>query len=314
MRSCVVLGAGASLANALHFRGQRMRETRPPLDTTFFDVVAARSIAISGPLQAYLSNALRLNPDDLGGQRMERVFADVFYDFTDAPGTKGYLDAYIDLVDLYLRVIRETTNWLSGDSRTGAPIGRLLAAAAAKADELDIITFNHDLVIENEIQRRAQLRARWCLDECYGSMSTSLTTLLPPAGTPVFQLHRSGSCDHGRPIRLLKLHGSLNWVVRLNSTRPTAGLLSGQQAPTPRLLARRQLPNRVSFVRRGGGRGRQKWNLWPLVVPPVYREAGSTGEHASGMDRRPRCAPNGRPRDRLRLLAAVRRHRSRKGL
>lgn len=124
---------------------------------------------------------------------MERVFADVFYDFTDTPNDRGYLDAYIDLIDLYLRVIRETTNWLSGDNRTGAPVGRLLAAAAAQAGDLDIVTFNHDLVIENEIQRRAQLRTRWCLDECYGSMSPSLNTLMPAGGTPVFQLHRAGA-------------------------------------------------------------------------------------------------------------------------
>src|SRR5207249_11368326 len=32
-----------------------------------------------------------------------------------------------------------------------------------------ILTFNHDLVIENEIFRRSQLVGRWCLDEGYGS-------------------------------------------------------------------------------------------------------------------------------------------------
>ena len=72
--------------------------------------------------------------------------------------------AYADLVNLYLQVIRETTNWLSEDGRRGAPIGRLLADAASASESLTIVTFNHDLVIENEINRRAHLRRRWCLD------------------------------------------------------------------------------------------------------------------------------------------------------
>jgi hypothetical protein len=35
MHICLVLGAGASLANAQYFRPQRQQDTHPPLDTTF---------------------------------------------------------------------------------------------------------------------------------------------------------------------------------------------------------------------------------------------------------------------------------------
>ena len=255
-----------------------MRDTLPPLDTTFFEVVHARSIAISGPLKKYFERTLNIDAAALTNSRMEGIFADVFYDFGEAPTDRSVLDAYVDLIDLYLRVIRETTNWLCEDSRTGAPIGRLLAAAAKPADELDVITFNHDLVIENEIARRAQLRQRWCLDQCYGSMSGKLNRLLPSSkSTSIFQLHRDGCCDHSKPVRLLKLHGSLNWVVRLNGKRPTAGLLSGTQTPDAHLLCRRQLRGSEAFVRKAPGRGRQRWNLWPLVVPPVYAKQALRG-------------------------------------
>lgn len=255
-----------------------MRETRPPLDTTFFEVVQARSIALSVPLRTYLQSVLDVDVAHIDDLRMEQVFADVFYDFGEAPQTKSFRDAYIDLVDLYLRVIRETTNWLCADQRRGAPIGQLLAAAAKHADELDIITFNHDLVIENEIVRRSHLRQRWCLDQGYGRMQSSLSLLLPTAAsTPTFPLHRAGGCDHDRPIRILKLHGSLNWVVRLNSKRPTSGLLSGSQVPKAHLSARRQLEGRETYVRKQSGRGRQRWTLWPLVVPPVYAKQALRG-------------------------------------
>lgn len=99
--------------------------------------------------------------------RMEEVFRDVFFDFQETPTDRRALNAYVDLIDLYLRVLRETTNWLAEDGRRGAPIGRLLAAAAP-AERLTVLTFNHDLVIENEIARRATLAARWCLDTGYG--------------------------------------------------------------------------------------------------------------------------------------------------
>jgi hypothetical protein len=203
---------------------------------------------------------------------MEEVFKDVFSDFQDEPTDKLTRGAYIDLIDLYLRVLRETTNWLCEDSRIGAPIGRLLAEAASRSDELTVITFNHDLVIENEIYRRAQLRGRWCLDQGYGTLSSSLGATRPTASVPVFGLH-GDDCNHSRPIRLLKLHGSLNWVVRINSARPTANLLSGRASHMQvQLLIKRQILGREAIVRgpAGRGRGRSHWNTWPVVVPPVH--------------------------------------------
>jgi hypothetical protein len=290
VKTCLVLGAGASLANALHFRRERMRDTRPPLDTTFFETVQARGIALSAALRTYFRQTLGVEPlaSTLREYRMEQVFADVFYDFGETPGNRPSLNAYIDLVDLYLRVLRETTNWLCEDGRTGAPIGRLLAAASKASDELTVITFNHDLVIENEISRRSGLRRRWCIDQCYGSMSRELNLLLPTSHSPVFQLHRDGQCDHDGSITLLKLHGSLNWVVRLQGKRPSANLLSGANNPKKlHLLARRQLMGRETFVRRGGGRGRQRWDLWPVVVPPVYAKQALRGAvQATWMDAR----------------------------
>src|SRR5205823_2637224 len=130
MRVCVVLGAGATLANALHFRAERFRHSWPPLDTTFFETVEARRIALSSPLRTYLRSVVGIdpNPTTLRELRIEQVFADAFFDLHERPDDAR--EAYIDLVDLYLRVLRETTDWLGEDSRTGGPIGRLIASAA----------------------------------------------------------------------------------------------------------------------------------------------------------------------------------------
>jgi hypothetical protein len=279
VKTVLVVGAGGSLANALYFRGQRMRDTLPPLDTTFFEVVQARKIALSAALRTYLRSVLGVDATTtaLADRRMEQVFADVFYDFNER--TVGVaLDAYIDLVDLYLRVLRETTNWLCADGRRGGPVGTLLAAGAAVSDDVSIITFNHDLVIENEIHRRARLRPRWCLDRGYGSLSSELNVLVPADRSPTFHVHADGQCDHARAIRVLKLHGSLNWCVRINSARPTANLLSGAAQRDLQLVNRRQLPvGREVYTRRSRGRGRTQWRLWPVVVPPVYAKQALRG-------------------------------------
>jgi len=272
MNTCIVLGAGATLANAMHFHKKRFRDSRPPLDTTFFETVDARGISLSRWIRSYLQNFLGIDSlqTTLREHRMEEVFKDVSYDFRETPNDAIALNAYIDLVDLYLRVLRETTNWLCEPKRKGGPIGRLLDAAAKQADDLTIITFNHDLVIENEIERRPRLRRRWCLDAGYGSVSEDLHLVNPSdSNTPMFQVHSDDSCDHTEPIQLLKLHGSLNWVVRINSERPTAHFLkTGGGKGDVHLSTRQRIESREFMVRHGSGRTR--WQLWPMVVPPVY--------------------------------------------
>ncbi|MGB7589569.1 MAG: hypothetical protein WBM00_12785 [Solirubrobacterales bacterium] len=274
METCLVLGAGATLANALHFRAERRKSSRPPLDTTFFETVEARKIALSLPLKSYFENYIGIDPvaTTLREYRMEEIFKDVSYDFRENSGDKAALDAYLDLVDLYLRVLRETTNWLCADTRTGGPVGRLIAEAAKTSDKVTILTFNHDLVIENEISRRASLRPRWCIDKGYGTISSSLNPLVPVGGSAkTFHYHDQAPLHEDRPIVVLKPHGSLNWNVRINSTRPTARFLEKGGGTSPlQLVTRRQIGQRSTFIRSGGSGGRTEWTMWPIIVPPVY--------------------------------------------
>jgi hypothetical protein len=271
MNTCLVLGAGASRANALHFHPKRMRDTWPPLDGTFFQTMAARKIALPLALRKYLARFLGHEPvvDELVGQRMEEMFKDVFYDFLETPNDTVAYDAYIALVQLYLEVLRGTTNWLGASGRTGAPVGRLLAAAAKTATNLTVITFNHDLVIENEIRKRASLVTRWCLDEGYGTLGAKFRLLQPRGTLPLFHTHGDGRCDHTAPITILKLHGSLNWMVRLTSRNPTPNYLSGKSGERqPYLVTAREITGGFTINR--AGTGRTSWDTWPIVVPPVY--------------------------------------------
>jgi hypothetical protein len=270
MHICLVLGAGASLANALHFHGQRMRHTLPPLDTTFFETVEAHpNMSLGARLRTYFRDVLGREPTTLNLReyRMEEVFGDVYYDFLENQADAVALGAYVELVELYLDVLRETTNWLADDNRRGAPIGRLIDAAASVTDAVTIITFNHDLVIENEIDRRARLRDCWCVDRGYGSISAEMQPLSPSSTVPTFRTH-DPDCSHR--IQILKPHGSLSWVHRLNSRAPTARFLMGTVNRRLLLLPAKQLLGKEQYVDPSPGPGRKRWNLWPFVVPPIY--------------------------------------------
>lgn len=87
-------------------------------------------------------------------------------------------------------------------------------------------------------------RARGRLLDSAATAGSNLTS-----STSQFHLHSDGICEHDRPIKVLKLHGSLNWVVRLNSKRPPASF---------------EISERQSYVRKGAGR--KRWDLWPIVV------------------------------------------------
>lgn len=249
-----------------------MQESHPPLDTTFFQTLQARGISLSDPLRRYVATLIREDPTPalLNKFRMEDFFKDLFFDFQDSPTDAAIRAAYTDLVDTYARVLRETTNWLNDDGHDGGPVGRLLATAAERAESLTVITFNHDLVIENELFRRARLRPRWCFREGYGAFGASLIPLVTTEPSPRFPEH-GPDCDHTRPITVLKLHGSLNWFVRISGSQPTGRMLSGQSGNRQiYVLTSREILERVTITRPDALRGRTRWTTWPVIIPPVY--------------------------------------------
>jgi hypothetical protein len=275
MRICLVLGAGSSLANAEHFRPKRNTKTHPPLDYTFFDKIRELGIRIPTDLEAYAAGLPTGSPFEAPprSNRMEEFLRDLFHDFLleRATANSQPVRAYRQLVQMYAEVLRDTTNWMTRDERVGGPIGRLIAAAADSASRVDIITFNHDLVIENEIYKRTKLRRRWCITQSYGSFGFGRPFLETP-GSSMFDNH-SAECDHSRPIVIHKMHGSLNWWVRIRGREPTPGVLAGQvggSAPDVMITRERTLRDVQRVRMRPAGAGRSLWSVWPVIVPPVY--------------------------------------------
>ena len=273
MQTCIVLGAGSTLANGQYFRPSRKRATHPPLDYTFFEKIAELGIDLPADLIEYAETLPTGSPfASLGsGARMEEFLRDLFHDFLHERSSADSLavTAYRQLVAIYARVLRDTTGWMLGAGFTGGPLGRVIAAAADCSEQVDIVTFNHDLAIENEIHKRARLRKRWCIDRSYGAFSTN-KTLIESASSPHFPRH-AGGCDHTRPIVIHKMHGSLNWFIRIRARQPTPGVLAGEVSEPDVMISIDRSVREMKRVRMGAaGKGRQRWYVWPVIVPPVY--------------------------------------------
>ena len=267
MQLVAIIGAGASVAEAASHRPVHTAE-HPPLDTNFFSKVAELGpLPLRATLSTFAASAGIPDPFARPEPRMEQFFGDIYFELVDSDGVarEAALDAYRALLRLYTRVLAGTTNWLH-DRRLGA-IGRLMrdVVQLEHLERLTLVTFNHDLVLENALVQ-LPYRRRWCVDQGYGPIA-----LRPvPTTRRGLRLPRhSSECDHNIQIELLKLHGSLNWQVATRSHDPSYRDLF---PPTEAVPSIECITDRVVSVALERKIGRRRWRLWPQIVPPIYQK------------------------------------------
>jgi hypothetical protein len=269
MRIVLVLGAGATLAQAMHLREQGHSGERPPLDTTFFDRIAELDVDVTADLHRYATRVLGADPFEAGSGRrpgMEAFFKDAFYDLiNDRKRGTPAARAYGSLLVAYRSVLLKTTNWMHPHMSTG-PVPTLLKAAATRATDVDVITFNHDLVLENALAEIDGLKSRWCLRHGYGAFAKTRTFTSPTTKpfNPTNTFRDARTCKHPNPIRVFKLHGSLNWYVDSDSPVPEASVLRGEPGTDQRIriTRQRQVARNLHY--------RSREFSWPVLIPPVY--------------------------------------------
>jgi hypothetical protein len=265
MRTVLVLGAGASVSEALHFRPKK-RGQHPPLDANFFrlalrnadpelvDPVAQQAAEVGQ------SNLFSDDPPVSLEQHLGRIYFAMRNEGTTASRT-----AYFDLVRLYQSELLKTTNWMIG---RGGMCRRLIQAELKAGSKLTILTFNHDLLVENALDKlpRRQHGGAWCLRHVYGLEDLENISSRADAFDP-----DCPDCD-GSLVRVLKLHGSLNWVFRTLEPDPPRNLGRKGRARKLFLWTNKRLPDRPG-AKLITAKGRN-WYLWPLIVPPVYEKHG----------------------------------------
>ncbi len=261
-RIALVIGAGASLAQA-EAVGVNDPDRLPPLDSTFFQTLAARKIKVGPELTSYAVNLLGHNPflmtEDSPRPGMEEFFKDIYYDVVSNSDDQHAQDAFRQLVDAYTTVLRRSTNDVAAAGARG-PLGQLIQKAGQTSSRLSLITFNHDLILENVVAETRTLKGRWCLRHGYGAFGHDASYTLSKDAE---RFDDPRLCRHQRPIRIYKLHGSLNWYFDLDDPDDDRAALLGERRHDQmiRITRRRQIPQRL---RHDGKPAR------PVVVPPVY--------------------------------------------
>lgn len=275
MRTVVLVGAGATLAEALPSRPPRDR--LPPLDATFFDLCRVAGLRGRDTVQDYMENHFGIDPFS-GGHTMEEVFNFLYSDvFSDTPPEDSF-DAYWALVRMYTTAIARTTNALVGTTRRG--VGAVLRSLWRRDQpDLTFITFNQDLVIENAIEE-AKLTTTysqipWDFQSCY---ELDFGSFLYSVNEAAFLSRDEES------LRVLKLHGSLNWFYKARSSEDAKNSI---RAPHGKIhcLANRRI---LSGLRTQSGR--KLVHLLPLVVPPIYEKGPLYRRQIGGLWTRARQA------------------------
>jgi hypothetical protein len=264
-RTVLVLGAGASASEAVHFRPSRTRD-HPPLDATFFRR-AARHAQQNLLDRVTAQGALLGQPDlfrDDPPVSLEEHLGRLYFEMQNS-GSDSSRRAYFNLVQLYQSELLKTTNWMIG--RSGC-LKKLLGEELRNGRTVSIVTFKHDLLAENALALLAPHRhpGSWCIQHAYGIGELAVIT---STGNQ-FETQCPGRMD--THVKVLKLHGSVNWVFRTRDPYPPKNFGQGSRRKLF-LWTNTTLPDRVGVKLHTPGHGRD-WYLWPFIVPPIYEKHG----------------------------------------
>ena len=260
MKTVLLLGAGATRATATVGTAEA---DSPPLDRSFF-IEANKSGLSQTPVPSLLSNVQNYVREEYGYDlfeldSLERVMNIVFTDVTMGSETAAL--AMNNLTRLFQKRIQVTTQLHATDAHPVRRIVENLLSESLEPQELTIITFNQDLEAERALDLLADERpGLFALPDAYqlGDVKT-----LSGAG-------RGGTFDHVQgesDVTLLKLHGSLNWYRRSRDR-----LLKSKQLASASIsdlfVGLWRNPNRQAFDSKQS-KGRSKWYVFPIIVPPV---------------------------------------------
>jgi SIR2-like domain len=259
----IVIGAGASVSEALHHRPKQRKE-HPPLDATLFRRVKKynRHSTLFRRVQSQASN---LNVRDLARDDppigLENYLGRLYFNVQHNPGLVP-TSAYFDMIDLYAWEVIQTTDWMMGRS---GPIMSVLQKELSAGRSAAVVTFNIDLLIENALDelRSARPGASWSLRNAYG-FGTPLS-IAQRTDDPTYFNFDNSPVD----IPLYKLHGSVNWLFRHRDYYPPSDLVS-QPRKIWQSLNKSQTIGRQRV--RTGTAGRGTWYAFPLIVPPIYEK------------------------------------------
>lgn len=272
-----VLGAGASIADVV----SNPAKSRPPLDRGFFGITARvlpRDLRLL-EVRNYFDHNYGLDVCAPEHDSVEGVMSRLYPDMFNALLEKEALSAFRCLLRIFTQRLAETTNAIRPTQRRllYRMLSRLLANDVPPSD-ITIVTFNQDLQVERTLEALAGTK-RW---DRYSDQLLSFPGMYSvPAGSwEAVTGPSGGGSDRGLfkrgterddCLRVLKLHGSLNWYSRHTSSTPSraAMLNPGRRLSVTR---RRTIAPDMTLSKK-----RTVYTL-PVVVPPVNHKTAVVPE------------------------------------
>ena len=263
----VLIGSGATRAQAAIRAPQNKK---PPLDKGFFSQIRA---PISGDprlirVKTYLQEQYRYDVFDSRFDSFESV-ASILYADAFAPRTQHLAyPIFLDLINFLSSRIAETTNQINSNSHSN--LVRILRNRISDVtpDNVSVITFNYDLQVEFALRHvSSRLNSRFhtslVFPGCYRLTKCSVGTI----GT--LAPFTSQASDEGHiGIPILKLHGSLNWVLSYRDQVPSqAAYLSGAGRNVFRVANVDRIP--TDWPIPVGTSAKRPFYGYPVVVPPI---------------------------------------------
>lgn len=258
MKTVLILGAGTTRAAAGNVRS---KARRPPLDTDFFEIAQAAEPELAEAVLDCLQGLVGDYSENIA-RSLEAATTYLYIKAIDDRRRGVYHRAFISLLNLINRTLVATTNRIKVGPRSG--IYRFLLSELRRVDEdLTLITFNYDLLLERVMEEIAVHgnENAFVFPGCY--RLPKVNSVPGVEGYPGFR--RRGVDPMGTAI--LKMHGSINWQSTHNSaTPPPAAMFSPDRTLH---VVDSPLAHTLTWRRK-----KRRTYMKPVIVPPISGKRG----------------------------------------
>lgn len=266
MNRVLVLGAGATLSDV----ATRPRKERPPLDRGFFHIARLTDPKLTQAVAGYMTKTYESNILRPAEDSLEQVMGQIYTDTFNPGLKKEATEAFRCLLRLFTSRIATTTNNIPATTRRN--LYRILSQylrTGCSPEELTIITYNQDLQVEKTLclmskaQRwRGQADRIFSFPGCYELGEREVSSPTRQSNEELFEdVERVDGC-----IRVLKLHGSLNWYSTHTSKTPSQRAMFNPHRGLS-ITRRTVIPSDMTIS------GKRRTHALPIVVPPVTHKS-----------------------------------------
>lgn len=266
MKTVLLLGAGASRAEAEAQGIPKM--DLPPTDNTFFQYCIDHSISKFGAISTLANQVLGFDLQ-LDGLSAEFIFNLSYSQAVQEKKTVGSARLlFKELTRLFQQTIAKSTDIIRCDSVGGVYTLMGWAVENTKIEDLNLVTFNYDLVAEKALSSIKSKTGESTVFDFATTYQVHMDQILPPYPETKDEGFRSWIYSDSIPI--IKLHGSLNW---LNGVKGEYSDLDPIQSKPDKLFlyqGKKIFTNFKLDLTSADGFSTETFSMLPLIVPPVY--------------------------------------------